>query len=38
MDDDMEGATEAIGLWGPVLTVLQNVGAVLVLLIIGFTS
>lgn len=30
LDDDMEGAMEAIGLRGPVLTVLQNVGAVLV--------
>lgn len=29
LDDDMEGAMEAIGLRGPVLTVLQNVGIVL---------
>ena len=29
LDDDMEGAMEAIGLRGPVLTVLQNVGLVL---------
>ena len=29
LDDDMEGAMEAIGLRGPVLTVLQNVGVVL---------
>ena len=31
LDDDMEGAMEAIGLRGPVLTVLQNVGVILVL-------
>lgn len=31
LDDDMEGAMEAIGLRGPVLTVLQNVGFILVL-------
>jgi len=30
LDDDMEGAMEAIGLRGPVLTVLQNVGVALV--------
>ena len=30
LDDDMEGAMEAIGLRGPILTVLQNVGDVLV--------
>lgn len=29
LDDDMEGAMEAIGLRGPVLTVLQNVGIVI---------
>lgn len=29
LDDDMEGAMEAIGLRGPILTVLQNVGVVL---------
>lgn len=38
LDDDMEGAMEAIGLRGPVLTVLQNVGAVLVLSGVGFDS
>ena len=36
LDDDMEGAMEAIGLRGPVLTVLQNVGVILVLLVIAF--
>jgi E3 ubiquitin-protein ligase MARCH6 len=30
LDDDMEGAMEAIGLRGPVLTVLQNVGVVII--------
>ena len=38
LDDDMEGAMEAIGLRGPVLTVLQNVGVILFLRAIGFES
>jgi len=38
LDDDMEGAMEAIGLRGPVLTVLQNVGAVLAFWAIGFSG
>jgi len=38
LDDDMEGAMEAIGLRGPVLTVLQNVGVVLVLWATGSDS
>lgn len=38
LDDDMEGAMEAIGLRGPVLTVLQNVGIILVLPIIAFEN
>ena len=35
LDDDMEGAMEAIGLRGPVWTVLQNVGLFLVFLTAG---
>ena len=35
LDDDMEGAMEAIGLRGPVWTVLQNVGLFLVFLTTG---
>ena len=38
LDDDMEGAMEAIGLRGPVLTVLQNVGVILVLRVIAFEN
>jgi E3 ubiquitin-protein ligase MARCH6 len=38
LDDDMEGAMEAIGLRGPVLTVLQNVGVILVLQVIAFEN
>ena len=38
LDDDMEGAMEAIGLRGPVLTVLQNVGVILVLQVIVFEN
>lgn len=38
LDDDMEGAMEAIGLRGPVLTVLQNVGVALVLCTLGFEN
>ena len=37
LDDDMEGAMEAIGLRGPILTVLQNVG-VFVLWVITFEN
>ena len=36
LDDDMEGAMEAIGLRGPVLTVLQNVGVIPVLQVLAF--